>query len=75
MIRPKQSDIGRQVAYQGGHPDDRHAGVLTSFSAHHAFVRYGMGSTSAGTRFVDLTWAHPIPGDELDATAGEGEVG
>lgn len=73
MIRPKQSDIGRQCIYQGGHPNDRHAGVLTSFTEHHAFVRYGMGSTSAGTRFVDLTWAHPMPEDELGPEAGEGE--
>lgn len=73
MIRPKQSDIGRQVVYQGGHPDDKDEGVITSFNNAFVFVRYRGKIHSQATNPRDLTFTHPMPEDELDATAGEGE--
>jgi hypothetical protein len=57
MIDPKQTDVGRGVIYQGGHPDDREAGVITSFNDHVVFVRYGR-KVQATSR-EDLTWEFP----------------
>lgn len=54
MIDPKQTDVGRGVIYQGGHPDDREVGVITSFNEHVVFVRYGR-KVQATSR-EDLTW-------------------
>lgn len=56
MIDPKQTDIGRGVIYQGGHPDDREYGVITSFNDHVVWVRYGKSRTSQATSREDLTW-------------------
>ena len=59
MINPTEKDIGRQVIYQGGHPDDREEGVITSFNDHSVFVRYGAKVQSQGTNRADLAWSHP----------------
>jgi len=56
MIDPKPEDVGRVVLYQGGRPDDRDRGVVTSFNDYFVFVRYGASAYSAATRREDLTW-------------------
>ena len=61
MVEPTPSDIGRSVVYQGGHPDDRDEGVITSFNAHVVFVRYRSQHPSApgqATNREDLDWSH-----------------
>lgn len=55
MINPTEKDIGRKVIYQGGHPDDREEGVITSFNDHCVFVRY-RGTTSQATGRDHLEW-------------------
>lgn len=59
MIEPTEKDIGRVVLYQGGHPDDKDRGVITSFNDHCVFVRYGGKQTSQATDRRDLSWEHP----------------
>lgn len=64
MISPSPDDIGRRVIYRehGTHPGRKiEEGVLTSFNEHHAFVRYGIGITSAATNFADLEWSNRKP--------------
>lgn len=57
MIHPTQDDIGRKVVYRARHPGaELQEGVITSFNDHCVFVRYGAGTTSAGTRREDLEW-------------------
>ena len=57
MINPTQDDIGRSVVYRCGAPDaDPEQGTITSFNDHCVFVKYGLGSTSAGTDRKDLEW-------------------
>lgn len=64
MIEPNKQDIGRGVIYVPGHAkgDLGHKGCergyITSFNEHCVFVRYGLGSTSAGTNRQDLYWEH-----------------
>jgi hypothetical protein len=61
MIQPTEADIGRSVTYQGGHPDDRDEGVITSFNERYVFVRYRKQHPSAAgqaTDPADLEWAH-----------------
>lgn len=38
MIEPTEADIGREVIYQGSHPDDRESGVISSFNDKYVFV-------------------------------------
>ena len=63
MINPAVTDIGRKVTYVPDHAHDDlvHAncehGYITSFNKPCVFVRYGLGSTSAGTNREDLYWA------------------
>lgn len=59
MINPTQADIGRLVKYQGGHPDDKDEGVITSFNEKNVFVRYRGKEQSQATNPRDLTWTHP----------------
>jgi ribosomal protein L37E len=56
MIEPTESDIGRLVIYRdsGGKVE---SGVITSFTEHWVYVRYGIGLTGAPTSRHDLTWA------------------
>ena len=62
MIEPTEYDIGRGVIYVPGHAKDDlnhpdcERGRITSFNDHSVFVRYGLGSTSAGTSRQDLHW-------------------
>lgn len=61
MIEPTIDDIGRHVIYvgrnhYGGKADQ---GVITSFSEHYVFVRYGAETHSKATRRVDLEWSEP----------------
>ncbi len=56
MINPKQEDIGRVVLYQGGHPDDKARGVITSYNDYCVFVRYGNSVVSQATYRDDLTF-------------------
>lgn len=58
MINPTEKDIGRKVVYRGlgGEVDE---GVITSFTEHVVFVRYGECTTSAATRRDQLEWAAP----------------
>jgi len=61
MIQPTQADIGRHVIYRerGDFPGRKvEEGVLTSFNNRVAFVRYGIGYTSAATDFADLEWSN-----------------
>ena len=58
-ITPTPSDIGRKVIYRerGTHAGRKvEEGVLTSYSALVAFVRYGTGTTSAATNPQYLEW-------------------
>lgn len=59
MIDPTEADIGRQVKYQGGHPDDRDEGVITGFNAVAVFVRYRGKQHPQATDRGDLSWSHP----------------
>lgn len=59
MIEPTEADIGREVIYQGGHPDDKDDGVITSFNTVNVFVRYRSKNNSQATNPRDLSWAHP----------------
>ena len=63
MIEPTAADIGRQVIYQGGHPDDREEGVITSFNAACVFVRFGRKAHSECCGRADLSWSHAPPLD------------
>jgi hypothetical protein len=59
MIEPTEADIGRRVVYtrNARHPGgELQRGVITSFNPHLVFVRYGAGTTSAGTWREDLEW-------------------
>lgn len=56
MINPTKDDIGRYVLYQGGHPDDKDRGYITSFNDYCVFVRYGKSVASQATYREDLTW-------------------
>lgn len=62
-IEPTIKDIGRSVIYQGGHPDDKDEGVITSLGGGGTvFVRYRSQHPSAhgqATSRHDLEWAHP----------------
>lgn len=66
MIEPTEKDIGRVVLYQGGHPDGKDRGVITSFNASVVFVRYGAKQYSQATDRCALSWEKPAPpaGDE-----------
>jgi hypothetical protein len=60
MINPTQNDIGRIVIYTGNRwsgakPD---VGVITSFTDHAVFVRYGAERHSKATSRGDLEWDH-----------------
>lgn len=71
MIEPTHADIGRSVVYQGGHPDDRDEGVITSFNERVVFVRYRAQHPSApgqATSREDLQWSHasPTPNGEME---------
>ncbi len=63
MLEVTEDDIGRFVIYIPGHAKgdrnhkDCERGFITSFNDHSVFVRYGLGSTSAGTGRQDLEWA------------------
>jgi hypothetical protein len=60
MINPTQTDVGRGVIYQGGHPDDRDTGIISSFNDRVVFVRYrGKHGGAQATRREDLTWEFP----------------
>lgn len=59
VIDPTEKDIGRMVIYQGGHPDDKDEGVITSFNDKYVFVRYTAMSTSQATARCDLRWTTP----------------
>lgn len=59
MINPTQADIGRMVRYQGGHPEDKDEGVITSFNEKVVFVRYHGKQHSQATDRRDLTWTTP----------------
>lgn len=59
VIEPTEKDIGRMVIYQGGHPDDKDEGVITSFNDKYVFVRYTAMSTSQATARRDLRWTRP----------------
>ena len=70
MIEPTDLDLYRNVIYVPGHAkgDLGHphceCGYITSFNKWSVFVRYGTGSTSAGTLREDLYWEHepkPLP--------------
>lgn len=69
MIDPTTNDIGRAVIYQGGHPDDREEGIITSFNDACVFVRYGAKWNSQATSRCDLTWSFPT----ADQPTTEGE--
>jgi hypothetical protein len=61
MIYPEEHDIGRAVVYTR----NRNArgkleeGVITSFTDHSVFVRFGADSHSKGTSRADLEWVRP----------------
>lgn len=60
MIKPTLNDVGRRVRYQGGHPDDKDEGVITSFNEKVVFVRYQSQHALApgqATSPDDLEWA------------------
>ncbi len=75
MIEPTEKDIGRVVLYQGGHPDDKDRGVITSFNERVVFVRYGSKQTSQATSRCDLTWEHNQGPALLGGAAGFREGG
>ena len=56
MIKPTEADIGRKVIYKDRSGSKVEEGTITSFNDHCVFVRYGNGSTSAGTDRKDLEW-------------------
>jgi hypothetical protein len=58
MIDPAPEDVGRFVIYtfSGGTAEQ---GVITSFSEHYVFVRYGADIHSKATRREDLEWSDP----------------
>ncbi len=58
MIEPTEKDIGRKVIYQGGHPDDKQEGVITSYNDYCVFVRYGSSVISQATFRQDLKYLH-----------------
>lgn len=83
MIEPTENDVGRHVIYVPGHAKgnlghkDCERGFITSFNDHAVFVRYGMGSTSAGTSRQDLHWQHwehPDTKGELGSVIAPGET-
>lgn len=58
MIEPTEADIGRKVIYTGnrfpgGKPE---YGVITHFTTHTVFVRYGGDRYAKGTNRLDLEW-------------------
>lgn len=63
MINPTVADIGRKVIYRDLSGSKIEEGSITSFNDHCVFVRYGSGSTSAGTRREDLEWSHRSPSE------------
>jgi hypothetical protein len=58
MINPTEDDIGRKVVYTGNRfPGGRlEPGVITGFTPHTVFVRYGTDTSSKGTQREDLEW-------------------
>jgi hypothetical protein len=58
MIEPTLADVGRPVVYTGNRfPGGKlERGVITSFSQHTVFVRYGAMPGSMGTSREDLEW-------------------
>jgi len=61
MIYPDIDDIGRHVIYIGErYPGGKkEQGVITSFSKHYVFVRYGADVHSKATLREDLDWSDP----------------
>jgi hypothetical protein len=61
MIYPEEDDIGRAVVYTGNrYPGGKlEEGVITSFTDHSVFVRYGADKYSKGTSRADLEWTRP----------------
>ena len=58
MINPTNNDIGRAVVYTGNrYPGGKlEEGVITSFSDHCVFVRYGADKHGKATSRADLEW-------------------
>lgn len=62
MIDPRPGDEGRGVIYARLDPHrTTERGVISSWSEHCVFVRYGLGSTAAATAREDLEWEHDVP--------------
>lgn len=61
MIDPRQGDEGRGVIYTA-HDGHTERGVISSWSEHYVFVRYGLGSTAAATLRDQLSWEHAYGG-------------
>lgn len=75
MIEPTEADIGREVIYQGGHPDDRESGVISSFNDKFVFVRYRARQHGEATSREHLTWAHPKPSSSSSGNGSGDEKG
>ena len=60
MIDPTERGVGRGVIYRvrnrNGDIIDEERGVISSFSDHYVFVRYGTSSTAQATDRNDLFW-------------------
>lgn len=63
MIEPTEADIGRKVVYTGNrHPGGQlEYGVITQFTKHTVFVRYGDETHAKGTSRHDLEWDSTCP--------------
>lgn len=48
--------VGRKIIYQGGHPNDREEGVVSSVNAHYVFVRFGNNAHGAACAPASLTF-------------------
>jgi hypothetical protein len=59
MIEPSIEDVGRHVIYTDRPGGKVEQGVITSFSEHYVFVRYGADVHSKATRRIDLQWSEP----------------
>jgi hypothetical protein len=60
MIYPNEDDIGRAVVYTGKSLSLRQPrGLITSFTEHSVFVRFGADKYSKGTSRADLEWVRP----------------